>query len=76
MATQAKHLAMEKGILPTPNPKVAKGYSCISAELLLQGRCQQNDAREEDCVTLLENGEKKKIQKRRAWESERGLPAV
>ena len=32
MATQAKHLAIEKGILSTPNPKVGGGLEPDTAE--------------------------------------------
>ena len=32
MATQAKHLAIEKGILSTPNPKVGRGLEPDTVE--------------------------------------------
>ena len=61
MATQAKHLAIEKGILFTPNPKVGKGLEPDTAASV-QNFYYKEDVMmpgKKDCVALLENGAKK-----------------
>ena len=68
MATQAKHLAIEKGILSTPNPKVGKGLDPDTAASVRNFYYNEDISRmmpgKKDCVTILENGERKRIQKR------------
>ena len=68
MATQAKHLAIEKGILSTPNPKVGGGLEPDTVESVKKNCYKDEISRvmpgKKDCVTILQNGEKMKIQKR------------
>ena len=68
MATQAKCLAIEKGILSTPNPKVGKGLEPDTVESVKNNFYKDEISRvmpgKKDCVTSLQNGEKMKIQKR------------
>ncbi len=68
MATQAKHLAIEKGILTTPNPKLRKVLEPDTAASVRNFYYKEDVSRmmpgKKDCVTILENGEKKKVQKR------------
>ena len=66
MATQAKHLAIEKGILTTPNPKVGRGIEPDTAESVNKFYYKDEISRvmpgKKDCVSILQNGEKMKIQ--------------
>ena len=68
MAAQAKHLAIEKGVLSTPNPKVGRGWEPDTAESVKKFYYKDEISRvmpgKRDCVTIFQNREKKKIQKR------------
>ena len=68
MATKAKCLAIEKGILSTPNTKVGSGFEPDTIESVKKTSYKDEISRvmpgKKDCVTILQNGEKMKIQKR------------
>jgi len=68
MATQAKRLAIEKGILSTPNPKVGRGFEPDTVEsvkkIFYKDKISRVMPGKEDCVTNLQNGEKMKTQNR------------
>ena len=80
MATQAKRLVIEKGILSIPNPKVGRGLEPDIVESVKKIFYKDNISRvmpgKKDCVTNLQNGEKMRIQETFTGQPERSLPAV
>ena len=81
MATQAKHLVIEKGILSIPNPKVGRGLEPDIVESVKKIFYKDNIKPrvmpgKKDYVTNLQNGEKMRIQETFTGQPERSLPAV
>ena len=68
MATQAKHLVLEKGILSTPNPKMGKALPVEITEMEISFYKEDDISRpmpgKKDCFTIEKNGEKIKVQKK------------
>ena len=68
MATQAKHLAMEKGILSTPNLKIGKALEDETSEVVRMFYHHDDISStmpgKKDCLSINVQGEKVKIQKR------------
>ena len=68
MATQAKHLVLEKGILSTPNPKLGKALPVEITEMIISFYKEDDISRpmlgNKDCFTIEKNGEKIKVQKK------------
>ena len=68
MATQSKHLALEKGILSTPNPKIGKALEDGTAEAVRAFYHHDDISRtmpgKKDCLSINIRGNKVKVQKR------------
>ena len=68
MATQAKHLALEKGILSNPNPKSGKPIEEDTADAVREFYHHDNISRampkKKDCLSVCIRGETVKLQKR------------
>ena len=68
MATQAKHLVLEKGILSTPDPKMGKALPVEITEMAISFYKEDDISRpmpgKKDCFTIEKNGEKIKVQKK------------
>lgn len=68
MATQAKHLALEKGILSTPNPKIGRALEDDTTEAVRAFYHHDDISRimpgKKDCLSVNVRGNKVKLQKR------------
>ena len=68
MATQAKHLVLEKGILSTPTLKMGKALPVEITEIVISFYKEDDISRpmrwKKDCFTIEKNGEKIKVQKK------------
>ena len=68
MATQAKHLVIEKGILSTPNPKIGRTLEDDTANAVSAFYYEDDISRampgKKDCFSITKEGIKVKVQKR------------